>query len=75
MAHQVLQCLWIHAGAGHVAAVGMAADISTLKRRTAKNAGRRLRCSAGSRAVEAEVVFRYVHDAVGLRNGGIKVAV
>ena len=27
MAHQVLQCLWIHAGAGHVAAVGMAADM------------------------------------------------
>ena len=27
MAHQVLQCLWIHAGACHVAAVGMAADI------------------------------------------------
>ena len=27
MAHQVLQCLWIHAGAGHVAAVGMAADV------------------------------------------------
>ena len=48
---------------------------STSKWRTAKNAGRRLRCSAGSGAVEAEVVFRYVHDAVGLRNGGIKVAV
>lgn len=27
MAHQVLQCLWIHAGAGHIAAVGVAADI------------------------------------------------
>ena len=27
MAHQVLQCLWIHAGACHVAAVGMAADV------------------------------------------------
>ena len=48
---------------------------STSKWRTAKNAGRRLRCSAGSGAVEAEVVFSYVHDAVGLRDGGIKVAV
>ena len=27
MAHQVLQCLWIHACACHVAAVGMAADM------------------------------------------------
>ena len=27
MTHQVLQCLWIHAGASHVAAVGMAADM------------------------------------------------
>ena len=25
--HQVLQCLWVHAGACHVAAVGMAADM------------------------------------------------
>lgn len=27
MTHQVLQCLWIHAGAGHIAAIGMAADM------------------------------------------------
>ena len=27
MTHQVLQCLWVHAGACHVAAVGMAADV------------------------------------------------
>ena len=27
MTHQVLQCLWVHAGAGHIAAIGMAADM------------------------------------------------
>lgn len=31
MAHQVLQGLWIHAGAGHIAAVGVAADIQIMK--------------------------------------------